>query len=177
MSNATCRVTRAHIVGALGPAISSTALIAPTAWCPQGGRRRCPWRVLELHVASEARTPASAGTPGSLDRVSRHFVRCELLRVPATVDDDRVAVSARLESSSSRRVLSGDILVASGVQRTAVQRPPTLRLIKRVSHADCVHTRVKNSGGSCSTRGRARAASRLQAAAGDERGERLLDQE
>ena len=36
---------------------------------------------------------------GSLDRVSRHFVRCELLRVPATVDDDRVAVSARLELS------------------------------------------------------------------------------
>ena len=84
-------------------------------------------------AASKARTPASAGTLGSLDRVSRHFVRCELLRVPATVDDDRVAVSARLESSSSRRVLSGDILAASGVQRTAVQRPPTLRLIKRVS--------------------------------------------
>ena len=80
---------------------------------------------------------------GSLDRVLHYFVACELLRVPATVADDRGAVSGRLESCSSRQVLFGDILVASGVQRTAVQRPPTLRLIKRVPQPDCVHTRVK----------------------------------
>ena len=79
---------------------------------------------------------------GSLDRVLHYFVACELLRVPATVADDRGAVSDRLRSCSSRRVLSGDILVASGVQRTAVQRPPTLRLIRRVTQGDCVHTRV-----------------------------------
>ena len=60
---------------------------------------------------------------GSLDRVLHYFVACELLRVPATVADDRGAVSVRLESCSSRQVLSGDILAAAGVQRTAENGP------------------------------------------------------
>ena len=69
-------------------------------------------------------------------RASSHLTR------PLSGDDDRAAVSVRLRSCSSRRVLSGDILAASGVQRTAVQRPPTLRLIKRVPQPDSLHTRV-----------------------------------
>ena len=142
LSYATCRVARAHVAGALAAAVSSIDVIVPTAGRSPGGRRRCGRRVSDPLAASEARTPASAGTleqPGW--RLAPFHATSHLTR-PLSGDDDRAAVSARLRSCSSRRVLSGDILAASGVQRTAVQRPPTLRLIKRVTHGDCVHTRV-----------------------------------
>ena len=142
LCDATSRVTRGSRAGALARAVWSTVVIARTAARSPGGRRRYPWRVSDRGAESEARRPASTGTPGQPGWRLAHFVACELLRVPATVTDDRGAVSVRLGSCSSRRVLSGDILVASGVQRTAVQRPPTLRLIKRVTQGDCVHTRV-----------------------------------
>ena len=132
LSYATCRVARAHVAGALAAAVSSIDVIVPTAGRSPGGRRRCGRRVSDPLAASEARTPASAGTleqPGW--RLAPFHATSHLTR-PLSGDDDRAAVSARLRSCSSRRVLSGDILAASGVQRTAVQRPPTLRLIKRV---------------------------------------------
>ena len=139
----------------LAPAVSSTDVIAPTAGRSPGGRRRCGRRVSDPLAASEARTPASAGTleqPGW--RLAPFHATSHLTR-PLSGDDDRAAVSARLRSCSSRRVLSGDILAASGVQRTAVQRPPTLRLIKRVAQRDSIHTRV-NCGHVETTTGKTR---------------------
>ena len=91
---------------------------------------------LRSSAASEARRSASAGTPGPAwvaFRASGHLTR------PLSGDDDRGAVNVRLSRCSSRQVLSGDILAAAGVQRTAVQRPPTLRLIMRVPQPDNVH--------------------------------------
>ena len=135
LCDATSRVTRGCRAGTLAPAVSSTDVIAPTAGGSPGGRRRCGRRVSDPLAASEARTPASAGTleqPGW--RLAPFHATSHLTR-PLSVCVDRVAVSARLESSSSRRVLSGDILAASGVQRTAVQRPPTLRLIRRLGES------------------------------------------
>ena len=81
---------------------------------------------LRSSAASEARRPASAGTPGpaaaSLGRVSR-------LGPPDEAAQRRRPGCGECPATKlfvSSRVLSGDVLAAAGVQRTAVQRPPTL---------------------------------------------------
>ena len=131
---------------ALASAVSSTDVIARTAGGSLGSRRRCGDRVSDLLLHRRRGGPASAGTlgqPGSRfapNPTSGHLTR------PLSGDDDRGAVNVlnvRLQSCWSRQVLFGDSLAIAGVQRAAVQRPPTLRLIKRVPQPDCIHTRVE----------------------------------
>lgn len=117
-------------------------MIAPTSWRPPEGRRRTEPRSAHRRAQSARRCHADDITSAS---VLCDFRACRQLSRPVTSQRNRVAMYVRLRDCRSRRELSGDVRVASGVQRTAVQRARARRSCGRVSHSDCVHTRVKKT--------------------------------
>ena len=105
------------------------------------------------------RTPQRASPRSICEALSRRrhhlcerAVRLRALRGlsrPVTGQRNRVAMYVRLRDCRSRRELSGDVRVASGVQRTAVQRRRARRSCGSVPQPDCIHTRVLTRSALC----------------------------